>query len=75
MLLWSICFFIASAPFLTLQSLLWLASEMPRPVLTLEGGRGKKRRHLKKKKKKISAVLFAEGQRLLADFSVAPSLT
>lgn len=36
-LLWSICFFIASAPFLTLQSLLWLVSEMPRPVLTLEG--------------------------------------
>lgn len=43
-LLWSICFFIASAPFLTLQSLLWLVSEMPRRVLTLRGGRGKESR-------------------------------
>lgn len=44
-LLRSICFFIASAPFLTLQSLLWLVSEMPRRVLTLRGGRGEESRH------------------------------
>lgn len=58
-LLRSICFFIASAPFLTLQSLLWLVSEMPRRVLTLRGGRGEESRHpppspfthLQKKKK------------------------
>lgn len=64
-LLWSICFFIASAPFLTLQSLLWLVSEMPRRVLTLRGGRGEEIRqppspftHLKKTKN--SAVFFTE---------------
>lgn len=56
--LWSICFFIASAPFLTLQSLLWLVSEMPRRVLTLRGGRGEESRqppiplHTPPKKKK-----------------------
>ncbi|MEJ1282246.1 hypothetical protein NN561_013200 [Cricetulus griseus] len=67
-LLWSICFFIASAPFLTLQSLLWLVSEMPRRVLTLRGGREEESRQpsiplhtpQKKKKKKISAVFFTE---------------
>lgn len=42
-MLWSICFFTASAPFLILQILLWLVSEMPRPVLTLEGGRGEEK--------------------------------
>lgn len=63
-LLRSICFFIASAPFLTLQSLLWLVSEMPRRVLTLRGGRGEESRHppiplhTPPKKKKISAVFF-----------------
>lgn len=51
-------------PFLTLQSLLWLVSEMPRPVLTLEGWeRGRKignaphsLQKKKKKGKKIPAV-------------------
>lgn len=62
-LLRSICFFIASAPFLTLQSLLWLVSEMPRRVLTLRGGRGEESRHplhspSHTSKKKISAVFF-----------------
>lgn len=62
-LLRSICFFIASAPFLTLQSLLWLVSEMPRRVLTLRGGRGEESRHPPiplhtPQKKKISAVFF-----------------
>lgn len=79
-LLWSICFFIASAPFLTLQSLLWLVSEMPRRVLTLRGGRGEESRqpppsiplHTPPKKKKISAVFF---NRAACRFSVAPSMT
>ena len=52
----------SSAPFLTLQSLLWLVSEMPRLVLTLEGGRGEENR-----RPQNAAERSLERRRLLAD--------